>query len=353
MTRKALSPIIVLISICVIVAALLGLVNMITAPRIESANFEKIKESLEIVMPDGSFDSESDDLRDDAPETVKAVYTDKNGNGHVVVLSTNKGYTGKTIGITVAIGTDGRIIKSVVTQNEESIVPPELKPMGTYGDNYIGKDANESIDLVTGATVKFTESAIKNALYDAFTYLGYAEDRVLLGAQELIPDAKGFEEVELESTDGAVKRILREVDGRAQIVYFHTYAQYGGGLETETLIAVNGEGVITAIKNLNWTVGHNENSTPPAPSKDEVTSFFNGFVGKSLEDVESVPLVSGATGTAGNVKTALIEALGAVSIEESRSLAPRIIGITVLLASVACFTTLLIIKRTRRSGYEK
>ena len=350
MSKKNLMPIVVLVLICVIVAAVLAGGNAITAPEIEEKKIIKIKESLDTVMPEGSFGSESDPLKD-APDTVKAVYTDTNGKGHVVVLETNKGYTGKPIGITVAIGTDGRIIKAVVTENGESIVPPELKANGSYGDKYTGKNADESLDLVTGVTVKFTESAIKNALYDAFEYLGYAQDRVLLGAYDVIPGAETFEEVKLKDTDGAVKRMLVETSGKGKVLYIHTYAQYGGGLETETLIAVNEENVITGIKNLNWTVGHNENSNPPAPSKEKVDAFFKGFVGKSLEDIETVELVTNATGTATNVRVAVTEALE--MLEKKPNYLYRVLGISVISLLIEGFVIALIFARRRRAPYEK
>ncbi len=351
MNKKNLIPVIVLVSICVIVAAVLGGVNALTAPKIAEEKASLIKESLDIVMPEGSFGEEADKLEKDAPKTISAVYTDINGGGHVVVLETNKGYTGKPIGITVAINTEGRIIKSVVTQNEESIVPPELKPMGSYGNYYEGKDAYETLELVTGATVKFTESAIKNALYDAFTYLGYAEDRVLAGAHDIVPGAEGFEEIKLKNTSGAVKRMLKETSGKATVVYVQTFAKYGGGLETETLIAVNEEKVITGIKNLNWTVGHNENSDPPAPSEAAVDEFFERFVGKSLADIKDVELVTNATGTASNVRVALTEALEELSRKVDYTY--RIIGIVTLVLSIGGFVAFLVISRKRRAPYEK
>ena len=137
--KENLMPVAVLVSICIIVAALLGAVNMLTSPVIETASAEAIKESLSIVMPDGEFGSESDALREDAPDTVKQVFTEKAGKGTVVVLLTNKGYTGNDIGITVAIDTEGKIIKAVVTKNDESIVPSSMAPGGDYGDSFIGR----------------------------------------------------------------------------------------------------------------------------------------------------------------------------------------------------------------------
>ena len=223
--------------------------------------------------------------------------------------------------------------------------------MGNYGDKYTGKNADETVDLVTGVTVKFTESAIKNALYDAFEYLGFAEDRVLMGAYDIIPGAESFEEVKLRSTDGAVKRMLVETSGKGTVLYIHTYAQYGGGLETETLVAVDDNYVITGIKNINWTVGHNENSTPPAPSKEKVAEFFDGFVGKSLDDISSVELVTNATGTAMNVRMAITEGLEFVSREPN--VAVRVIAISVLVLAIGGFVGGVIFSRKRRAPYEE
>ena len=352
MKKQNIMPIVVLTVICVIVAALLGGVNSFTSKEIAKKNAEIIKESLGIVMPNGSFNTEPDKLKDDAPETVKSVYTDKLGNGYVVILESTKGYTGKAIGITAAIDTDGKIIKAVVTKNEESIVPPELKPMGSYGDKYTGIGADEIADLVTGATVKFTETAIKNALYDALTYLGFAEDKVLSGAFELMPGAEGFEEVELKSTDGTVKRMLRESSGLGYVIYTHTYATYGGGLETETLIAVDNNGKITNISNLLWVVGHNVEIDPtqPPPSDESVNDFFKSFIGKTIDDVDSVDFIVGCTGTSSNVKAAVTDALSQINTMGDVNYSYRIIGICILVLAVGGFVTAMIISKKRRTA---
>ena len=161
MTKKNLMPVIVLTAICIAVAALLAAVNALTKPIIDDRNNSAISESLGKVMEGGKFDSEPDELKDGAPKTISKVFTEKNGMGTVVVLVTNKGYTGKNIGITVGIGSDGKITGMEITQNEESIVPSELKPGGSYGEHYVGAGADDIPELETGATVKFTENAKK------------------------------------------------------------------------------------------------------------------------------------------------------------------------------------------------
>ena len=350
MKKEAIMPVAVLTVICVVVAALMGLVNSFTAPKIEADNIEAIKKSLSIVLPEGDFPPEPDELRDDAPDTIKQIYTDNNGKGWVVVLETTGGYTGKPIGITAAIGPDGKIIKTVVTRNEESIVPDELKPMGSYGDHYAGKDAYETVDLVTGATVKYTEAAIKNALYDAFFYLGFASDRVLDGAHELMPNVKEFIDVTPRRTKPTVSRILEAADGSGHVVCAVTKSSHSGAPETETVIAIDNTGTIIGVKNILWSVGHNLAYGPPAPPSEEaVNAFFQSFVGKNVNEINSVEHITDATGTSNNVKAAFEDAL---RFNESTEMHPifRVLGITVIVGGLGGLVAYLIISRKRRTA---
>ena len=318
MTKKNLMPVIILTAICIIVAALLAAVNALTAPIIDDRNNAAINESLGKVMEGGKFNSEPDELKDGAPKTISKVYTEKNGMGTVVVLVTNKGYTGKNIGITVGIGSDGKITGMQITQNEESIVPSELKPGGSYGNHYIGAGADDIPELSTGATVKYTESAIKNALTDAFIYLGFSDEIPELPRDEaeieaLAKELYGTGSENLKSTTPEdttyVKRIYREDGKDSFVAYAFTYSQYGPA-EFEFLIHVNADGKIIAVKKILWKVsdpapdwGYNP------PSEAEVDAFFASFVGKNAADINSVDLSTGATNTAGRVKDAAVEAL--------------------------------------------
>ena len=323
MKMKNLLPTVVLVSICIVVAVLLGVVNMITAPVIEEADRAAVAESLKIAMPDGEFDSEPDELASDAPETVKAVYTDKNGGGHVVVLVTTKGYTGKEIGITVGIDKSGKIVKAVVTKNEESIVPSELKPMGSYGDAYTGATASTVPELVTGATVVYTEGAIKSALYDAFSYLGYAEgsldatpdtgDKEPISpvrnetelhalASGLVGEGAQFSEVYLYSKPRTLVRLYEETSGKGYVAYIVVPGDYVA-VATEGLVYLNRDAEIVGVNLLQWVVGH---GTTPG-------SFADGFVGKDYWHMDEVELVSGSTGTSGDFHSAVAEAVRVVT----------------------------------------
>ncbi len=332
MKKLEIKPLAVLTSICIAAALLLAGINMLTRPIIIEAEANVKLQSVKTVMPDGEFNVEPDELEADAPETVKAVYTEKNGKGHVVMLVTTKGYTGKEIALTVSILSDGKIGKMVVTKNEESIVPSGLEAMGSYGDKYSGVGSDEVMDLETGATVVFTESAIKDAIMDAFTYLDfseesapeelYASDGELLEIAKALALSDNVTDITPADSDKTLKRLyLVENDG--YVVYLRTYAQYGGAPETETFVKFDKDGKITAVQNLYWKVGHTVQEG--APDTDKVNGFFQGYVGKT--ETEGVELVTGATGTASNFKAALDNAISVIAeLDSVEKLALEISG---------------------------
>ena len=302
-------PVIVLTLICVIVAGLLGGVHMLTEGVIAGANAEVIKESLKSVMPEGEFDATPDTLSGDVPETVKAVYTDKGGGGCVVILETNKGYTGKNIGLSVAISNTGAIINMQITKNEESIVPQNMKPMGDYGSLYSGVTAENLMELETGATVAYTEGAIKNAINDAFVFLGYASEPKLPGLDEdgildliLSKYLKGasLKDITPEEKETHLRKLYLDEASGNYVAYVATIAAYGGGLETDGIVVVDKSGKILTCDILTWKVGH-----------DLVLpdGYTGQYIGKTDVDIESVELVSGATTTAQNFKNAVTDVL--------------------------------------------
>ena len=318
MTKKNIMPVLVLTVICIVVALALGAINLLTEPVITNRNDQAVQDSLEKVMPGGQFNSEPDELKDGAPETVVKTYTEKNGKGTVVVLVTYKGYTGNAIGLTVGIGSDGKITGMVITQNNESIIPSELKPGGTYGDHYVGAEAADVPELSTGATVVFTESAIKDAVNDAFAYLGFAETKPELPRDEAEIEelakalyGAGSENLECSKPQNSeyVKRIYKEKDGGSYVAYAFAYSQYGTP-EFEFLVHVDENGTVKAVKKILWKVsdakpewGYNP------PSEETVDAFFAGFVGKNANDIKSVDVATGTTSTSNRVKDAAYESL--------------------------------------------
>ena len=137
--KENLKPIATLSIICVIVAALLGLTNMITADTISANEEAKVLESLTKAFPGGSF-TEPLAADDSHPETVSAIYADQNGAGHVVTLVTTKGFTGQPIKLTVGIKTGGEITGVVITGYDDSL---GKSAMTGAVDNFKGKTPDE------------------------------------------------------------------------------------------------------------------------------------------------------------------------------------------------------------------
>lgn len=354
MKKKNIMPVLVLVVICIAVAAALAVVNMITAPIINDRNNAAIQESLGKAMPGGEFNSEPDALRGE-PETISKIYTEKNGKGWVVVLLTNKGYESKNIGFTVGIDRAGKITGLVITENNDSIVPPMLKPGGNYGDAYVGAGSDDIYKLETGATVSFTEGAIKNAINDAMVYLGFAKPKpeIPRSEEELLARAKAFlgnDSANLKcikvKNKEFVKRIYKERGSDTYIAYAFTYSQYGTP-EFEMLVHVNADGTVRAVEKILWKV-----SDPKPewyyfpPSEERVDELFDSFVSKDLDTINTVDVKTGATNTSERVRDAAAEAIKCYDIANA-SYAPRIVGIVVLGLSIASVIALVIIKKRR------
>lgn len=350
MNKKNLLPAIVLTVICIVVALALGLTNMITKGVIEEATKAKINESLKSVALDGencSFTDVTGEFKN-LPKTVKAVYHDEIGDSYAVTIE-RQGYA-SVVSMTVGVGKDGKIIKAVVTAQQESHGKPDV---ATLPDKFAGTTADtiDNVELVSGATI--TSNTIKGGVEDALVALGFKDEAPSLPRtdEELVTMAKellsGSGELENITKDesGLVKRVFRDKGGKGYVVYTHTYAEYGGGLETETLIAFNEGGTITAVRKLHWVVGHSTEYGPPPPTEEAVDAFFQRFVGKNAEDIATVEVVADATGTSNNVKTAVLEAANALPANDVTA---RIVGIVAIVFILGGIVAVVIVTKRRR-----
>ena len=325
--KNNIKSVVVLIVICLVSALLMGCVNMLTAPIIADRNAESVLKSLKQVMPDGEFNTEPDKLPENAPETVKQIYTEKNGKGTVVILEA-KGYEG-IIGLTVAIGSDGKIINMVITQNGDSIVPDNLKPFGDYGNAYIGVTESEVADLVTGATVSFTEAGIKKALKDAFAVVGgnleellpKTDEEIIALAETLLGADKGSLENVTPDDGGTVKRVYRDATGDNYAVYLVVISSHYGTVETETLVHIDRDGVVKGIEKLTWKVsdpapdwGYNP------PNEETLETLYDSIVGKDSETMKEVDLTTGATNSTTSLVNSVLDAINAVKELSANSL---------------------------------
>lgn len=163
MKNDSVKSIVVLVSICLIVAILLAAVNSISAPVIEKHAKENESASLLKVLPDAE-DFESVELPDGCPDSIKAIYRDTAGSGFAVSLSVTSSYSATPMTYSLGISTDGRIVGVELTNYGES------KDFGDYPQSYIGaSSALEGIDVFSGAT--YSSNAFKNGVRDAFAVL--------------------------------------------------------------------------------------------------------------------------------------------------------------------------------------
>ena len=163
--KENIKSVAVLTAICLVVAVLLAYTNSITAPIIEANKAAKASGSLLEVMPEATGFENITDTLGELPATVKEVHKETSGLGHVMILGTTTQFSSDEMGITVAIGADGKISNILLTGYYES------KDFGAdYPATYIGQDsALGGVDTVAGTT--FSSSAFKNAVADAFTVL--------------------------------------------------------------------------------------------------------------------------------------------------------------------------------------
>ena len=90
---------------------------------------------------------------------------------------------------------------------------------------------------------------------------------------------------------------------------------------------------------LTWKVGH-DLALPEG--------YTEQYIGKTADSIESVELVSGATTTAGNFRTAVADVLSAVNeaSPEGAGFAPeKILGVCVLLLTAAAITTAILYEK--------
>ena len=321
--KKTLMPIIVLVSICVAVAALLGAVNMLTAPKIEENALKAEQEALfEVMTAEKDGFEEQKDL-EGLPSTVKAVYKAKGGSGYVVSLATTSSYSSGDMTFVMGVDNDGKIVGIKLNSYFES------KDFGkqTYPEKFVGKELSDYNGVAAVSGVTYSSNAFKSAIGDAFVAVGIAKGETVEKPSDA-PEASVPEEepeevlprTESQITDlfagmvnrplalqnitpegkSAVKRIYKELgSGKGYFAYVLTSTEWVP-VETEGIVYINENGDVENIKLLTWTVGHNVDFTE---------EYINSFNGKDLWHEDGVVLVSEATRTAENFRNAIFEAV--------------------------------------------
>lgn len=311
-------PVAVLAVICLICAALLGAVNMITAPEIEKAESQKVYDSLRRVI-DGDFTPA--EIPEGASSDITAIYKVTSGEtlvGHAVTLSA-KGYAGQIL-LTVGIDAEGKVTKAVITSQSES---HGKAGMATYTDKFegVGSDAIAGVETFTGATISST--AIKGAIINALNAVTggsieappasgepkppmaspKTDAEVLTLAGELVSGAEGFEDVTpTYNKPESLMKLYKETSDKGYVAYIATPGQYVP-VANEGLVHIDLNGDIVGIKHLTWVVGNNISNE----------GFADKFLGKDLWHVGEVELITQATVTSGDFLAAVEIALDTVT----------------------------------------
>lgn len=168
---------IIIIALLIVSVLLLNCLNSYTEPIIEANSASSQFQTLYAVMPNAQgFDAiygDGEHTLDNVPETVTGVYSESSGLGYVLTLSTNQGYTGENITMTMAVNSEGKLTALNINNY------PETKEVGDeFLNQFMEKDsALAGVELVAGVT--YSSSAIKNAISDGFKVL---TDNELVGA---------------------------------------------------------------------------------------------------------------------------------------------------------------------------
>lgn len=152
-------------SICIVVALLLALANMFTAPIIEKAQKEKVAAALREVYPDGESFEAVDISALGLPEVIGEAYAANDG-GYVFKATV----TGYNSGLVIMCGVDreGKIVDSKYIESNETN-GAEAKIDGKYNGQTLDTLSPEIVGSSTKTSNAY-HSAVRASL-DAFEIL--------------------------------------------------------------------------------------------------------------------------------------------------------------------------------------
>ena len=164
--KQNIKSVIVLTSICLVVALLLAVTNHFTKDKIAENNAQSAYEACYDVMPDAKGFEEVDlSSFTGLPTSLTNAYKETSGLGYTYKLVV----TGKNPGLTIMVGIDskGIITNTKVVSSKETpsyfggVIAEE------YANKFAGKDSTlAGIELISGATL--SSKAYKSAVSDAF-----------------------------------------------------------------------------------------------------------------------------------------------------------------------------------------
>ena len=154
-TFETIRPIVVLVAICMVAGALLGVVHDITAPVAEANAAEKAQKTYAALVPEAaSFEEVACDV-EGCTAALQALDASGSVIAHVIVAQ-SKGYGGQ-VPIAVAFGTDGTVSGITAMANDETPGLGTRIADESYIGQYVGRTAETTdaadVDLISGATI--------------------------------------------------------------------------------------------------------------------------------------------------------------------------------------------------------
>ena len=157
--NEMIKPLIVLVAICLVVSALLGITNSITAPIIEENARIAAEETRKAVLDGAESFSEID--CDTAALGITGAYQEDSGRGYVITAE-NKGYGGMVV-VTVGLDADGKIVGLNANVSTETSGVGSKAGREDYVNRFIGLTGDSSgVDTISNAT--YSSTAVKTGV---------------------------------------------------------------------------------------------------------------------------------------------------------------------------------------------
>ena len=171
--KEYVIPTLTLFVICLVAAALLGLTNGVTAPKIAEIEKQQTQEAMQEVLPDAASFGEIIEDADSGCSYAEAKDSSGNVIGYAVTASGKGGYNGD-IKLMVGLDRSGAVQKlSFLSIDETPSIGMKLKTNDSFLGQFLGisgsaalKVKGGQIDAVSGATKTSTgiTDAVNNAL---------------------------------------------------------------------------------------------------------------------------------------------------------------------------------------------
>lgn len=340
MTKKSITPTIVLAIICLCAALLLAVTNMVTKGEIERQLIEKANAARREVLPNaGDFEDITEKYEFD--DSVQAAY--KADIGYVFQI-TYKGYNSGNI-MMCGVDNDGKLVKSKIITYADTYAYEDKLTMDHGGADL--ETAKSNVELLTTATsdtgkgynkaltTAINSYAIANGgeatepdveeeeeeveVFDNGGFMSKTDEEAMAIAKEKF-GLTSIEVLELPEDDynklpSVLKRAYKTNNG--YVIYTATTTQYIKPYylnETEALIATDKFGTVTGAHLLTWQVWGDPSTLDP----EFVEQIYNtSALVASLNGVKygieaDVDLVSSATNSSKNLVSSIIDGLKAL-----------------------------------------